>query len=702
MCFGSRMIPSHQQPILSDFLSGRGEVDSLSRQSTGSQGGWGASRIGWLFPRLTKAVVLAALVWGCGCVSSLGSSGTLRGQEFTSAASFVPDAAVGMVRVPSVPELITAWSKTNLAAMADDPAMQPFIDFQKSISRQKSKTLGFELGLRPEDILDVASGEAVAIWLPFEDPRRPYAVAVMVDIRGNEQQAKALLEMVDKNLRAGGATREETSWENQQIRRYALKPLPGQIKVDEVAITMNEQRLVATDRESLLISLLEAAAGKGDSVKLRDAVDYVGIQDQTVARGGELGDGIIGFEWFARPIAMGRIVKEVAKVDRGQQVDILNLLERQGFDAVSAVGGRLAVGQGDFDLLHTGFIWAPPVPGEPDRYRLAARMLRAINVPDQSIPDWVGPSIASFARVNWELAKAFWYAETLVDDAVGEPLFQDLLDGIRDDEEGPQIDIAKDVIPNLGQHVIVVTDNQMPAELRSERMLVAIETSDARTLRQVVRKTMEDDPDATLIPSSVPGVEVYRVMRTEEPIDFEAELFNDFGIAADEDAPPPLLNQWAITVLDNPDVREAGGKVPGYLVFSSHPELMLETVERISNGSGQPNFADAPDVKMLRERLDALPRGPAAEEGHAIIRLARTDLTLRAKYVLMREGKLRDSDSILATLFRRIFVSKENEDEDLGTDRLPPYEQIQKYLRPSAGISRATPLGWTLDGYLLK
>jgi len=650
------------------------------------------------------ATGVAGLVWAIGCLLLWGSGTTASAQDenYVSAIRLVPNSVAGMARIPNVPNLVTAWEKTNLAALTQDPAMQPFIEFQKSVSSQKSETLGFEIGIRPKDVLDVATGEAVAMWLPFEDPRRPYSVAMIVDIRGNEAQARGLLEQVDKDLKAAGATRQVTAWAEQEIRRYSLKPLPGQLKVDEVAVTMNEQRLIATDRESVLVSLLESAAGKDTQPKLEVAADYVGVQEQTASRAGESPDATVGLEWFARPIAMGRIVKEVAKIDRGRQVNILNLLERQGFDAVAAVGGRLTLGEGDFDLRHTGFIWAPPIPGEPDRYRLAARMLRAINVPDQPIPAWVGPSIASYARINWELARAFWYAETLVDDAVGEPLFQDLLDGIRDDQLGPQIDIAKDVIPNLGEHVIILSDNVTPADLRSERMLVAIETTDAKTLRQVVRKTMEVDPDATIVPSPVSGVEVYRVLRTEEPIDFEAELFSDLGIEADEDAPVPLLNEWAITVLDDPSRQADGGKTPGYLVFSSHPELMLETVERLSAADPEPSLGQTPEMISLRERLEALESEAAAQEGHAVVRMARTDLTLRAKYSLMREGKLRDSDSVMASLFRRVFMSKDDEAEDLGTDKLPPFEQIQKYFRPAAGMSQATPLGWTLDGFLLK
>ena len=45
------------------------------------------------------------------------------------------------------------------------------------------------------------------------------------------------------------------------------------------------------------------------------------------------------WEWFAEPFAMGRILREVFEYDRRDDLDILQLLERQGFQVVEAVGG---------------------------------------------------------------------------------------------------------------------------------------------------------------------------------------------------------------------------------------------------------------------------------------------------------------------------------------------------------------------------
>jgi hypothetical protein len=649
------------------------------------------------FSLLIGFKTLLAMAWFIAFFGSASASA----QDYKPALSLVPENAAGVVRIPHVPDFCEAWKSTTLAAMLDDPAMGPFMEAQRRLAAERSDTLGFNIGVKPREILEVASGEALLAWLPFDDQRRPYALALIADIRGRRDRVEVIAKKIDADFRALGATLKESTFGDERIRVYTLKPVPGQIKIEQVAITFNDERLIAADRDTLVVSLLEAVAGRQNQPKLPSAKDYAGIFQRVAdapAAPAENDQTQGHLEWFARPLRMGRIVKDAAKIDRGQQVDILNLLERQGFDAISAVGGRLTVGRADFDLLHKGFIWAPPAPGQSERFRLAARMLQAINVPDQPTPNWVSDTVASFSQLNWKLSESFWYAESLVNDAFGQQIFQDLLNDIRDDKAGPQIDIAKNVIPNLGEHVMIMTDNILPADQRSERVLFAIETTDAAALRDAVRRAMEVETDATLIASPVVGVDVYRVLRTDGPSDFDAELFEDLGLEAETDpnTQPPLLNEWAITVIDRPGPK-TGGKAPGYLIFSSHPELLLDTLPRFGQMNAAGGFADHPDVKEVAAHLQRL----GASE-RAYVRIARTDLTFRVKYELIRAGKLRDSDSVLASLFRRVFLSKDEEHKNLGTDQLPPFGKVEQYFRPAGGFSRATDAGWTLDGFLLK
>ncbi len=54
---------------------------------------------------------------------------------------------------------------------------------------------------------------------------------------------------------------------------------------------------------------------------------------------------------------------------------------------------------------------------------------------------------------------AFWASETLINEAFGDEIFRPMIDGIKEDEEGPQIDVEKDFFPNLDDQLILITDN---------------------------------------------------------------------------------------------------------------------------------------------------------------------------------------------------------------------------------------------------
>ncbi len=619
-----------------------------------------------------------------------------RADDYVTPLSLISDTVAGVVVVPDMPEFCAAWKTTTLSAFANDDLMKLFVEAQRARAEQELLAADLKVGIKLRDLLEIASGEAVLAWQPFKDPRRPYSIAIVADVRELYAKAQAAIEQVDKDLVASGATRKDVKRGDDAVRVYALKPKPGQLRIEQVAICLNKDRILASDRESIVMELLDAVDGKSAGTMVTATADFKRVREQIADRPklDEVGAdaGVVGLQWFARPLAMARIAKEAIGVDRGNQVDVVNLLERQGFDAIRAAGGEFTIGHRDFDLLHYGFVLAPPVTSEPSRYRLAARMLQFPNSTSTPIPRWVGKQIASYTRLNWNLSEAFWAAETLVDDALGQAMFKDMLDGIRDDEVGPRIDVAKNVVPNLGGHLILLTDNELPASESSERLLVAIEITSAQALRDAVKRMMEVEPDAALV-DGVPGVEVYRVLKTDEPTDFDAELFDDLGLgdAPDPDAPPPLLNQWAISVIANKSDKG------GYLVFSSHPELLVETANRML-GDAQGGLGDTPEFKLLGEHLTAI-----GGDEFAIQRLVRIDLSLRVKYALLREGKLRDSDSLLASLFRRAFDKIDAEGDDpLGAKKLPPIEDVEKFFRPAGTYLRTTDDGWSLDGFLLK
>ena len=400
-------------------------------------------------------------------------------------------------------------------------------------------------------------------------------------------------------------------------------------------------------------------------------------------------DGAVSLEWFGKPFQMGRILREVFEVDRGNEVDIIKLLESQGFGVVRALGGVASLAGDKYDVMHRGHILAK----RP--FQKASQMLMFFDRAYEAIPDWVPKNVGSFNRINWRLEKAFWASETLINEALGDEIFQDMLEGIRDDEEGPQIDVAKNFLPHLDDQLVFVTDNTTPAAIDSERMLVGIRLKNAVAVQKVIRKAMETEPDATKL-DALPGVEIWQVQQGESEDDLDdelAELGFDEEIGNGGGGQKPLLDHWAIAVVD----KGPGSKHP-YLMFSSHPQLLIDMAKRIATGGQKDSLVVEQSSKTIANAIKDL-----GGKNVAMDRVVQLKLALRTKYKLLRKGELKDSKSIASTILRRAIENEDGGQPDpLNAKKLPPLGKIEKYLPNGGGFVQETKEGWSLTGFLLK
>ena len=606
-----------------------------------------------------------------------------------TAADLLPDNTAGFARIPNMPVFCKTWRQMHIGKLVDDPAMKDFIDAQKARAESYLESVNNKVGMRPKELFEIASGEVSIAWIPFaNDKRRPYSACLIADVRGNQAKTQAIVEQIDEDLKAGGGKRTDVKYRDQIIRVYSTTPKPGQIKVEQIALTFNESRLIASDRDSVIQDLLDAIAGAPKGAALSRNADFKQVLKNANADIAKTAadKGSRCLEWYAKPFDMGRIMREVFEVDRGNDVDILKLLEGQGFAAVRALGGIAVANGTKYDLLHRGHILA----SRP--FQKAAQMLEFFNRPHQPIPDWVNKEASSFNRVNWRMQKAFWASETLINEALGDEIFRDMLKGIRDDEEGPEIDVAKNFLPHLDDQAILITDNTTPAAVDSERMLVAIRLKNAAAVKKVIRKAMEVEPDASEL-KVLPGVEIWQVEQGES--DEDLDLGAEFGFDEEEEGngAKPLLDHWAIAVVD-----KGPGSKHAYLMFSSHPKLLVQSAKRIRQGGKKNAMGQLKTIQNVVAAIKEL-----GGNSFAMDRAVQSKLAIRAKYELLRKGQLKDSDSVMSTLARRLMQDHDGGQPDpLNAKKLPPLQQIQQHLPDGGAFVIETPDGWSMTGFFLK
>ena len=609
--------------------------------------------------------------------------------DYASAVSLLPASTAGVVRIPEMPAFCEAWKKTQIGQLLDSDDMQPFLDAQRDRASSYFDTLDRKIGVKPQDVYNMASGEVVIAWMAFpEDKRRPYALSIIADIRGRKPRAESAAKQIDNELKQGGASRRDIKYGDEVIRVYQTKPKPGQLKIDEIAITWNEDRFIAADRDTVIQSLLDATSGKAPLDRFASRKTYKQVQADSHAAIDSAAEqnATVCWEWFAEPFAMGRILREVFEYDRRDDLDVLQLLERQGFQVVEAVGGVGVVSGDRFDILHRGVVVAP------GRLTKAARMLQAFNANLDAIPGWVSRDSGTFYRFRWKLEEAFWAAESLVNDALGDDLFRPMIEGIRDDPEGPQVDIAKDFLPNLDDELILLTDNTMPASPESDRMLAALRVKDAEAVKKVVRKVMESEGDAVEL--KVEEFDAWRVEYGEgdqDDIDLELEALG-FEEEIENEDQRRLITHFAIAVVDGKTPDD-----PSYLIFSTHSDLLVKLGQRIRAGA-EDGFAVQPHTKRVSEVLADLGAAQVSVDG-----IMHPSISLRARYELLRRGELKDRDTILANLLRRLVEeTEEGEPDPIQAAKLPPFQKVQGFLKSAGSFWEKTESGWAMTFFLLN
>lgn len=602
--------------------------------------------------------------------------------------TLLPDTTRGYLSVANAPELMDAWEKTQLSQLLSDPVMQPFAEdlerqFQEAWNGSRS-----ELGLTWEDFRNVPSGEVAAalIHAPGEDP----AAALLADVTGRQQETDALLDRITRTLLDRGAKRSTRTVAGTELTIFDLPGKPGEgIPPRKAIYFVRDNVLCATDNMSVSEGLLRRFNGQAAD-QLSNVPAFQSVMNRCRADAGQLAPHV---RWFVEPIAYGEAVRVTKAVQRrldeeqrASATDMLKVLKNQGFEAIRGVGGFLNFAQGHYEILHRTAIYAPPP------YEKSMKMLVFPNGGDLSPQPWVPANVASYASIRVDVGNAFDNFGSLFDELFGEGeegVWQDVLESLRDDPNGPGIDLRKDMIGYLGSRVTMITDYRLPITPTSERTLLAVDCTDDKALAEAVRKSMETDPEVVL--RMLDGYEIWEIIGQEARVpgaDIRARIELP-GNGAIEIANEPvgdgrLLPRSAITVAH------------GHLFVASHVDFLREILDRRQATRSLSEMVDFQIVEAELDRLGAA--DPAARM------FARVDDAFRPTYELLRMGKMPESQSMLGSLLNTAFGNNTDgppREQRLDASQLPDFQVVRRYLGPAGTYMTSEPEGWFLVGFLL-
>jgi hypothetical protein len=614
-------------------------------------------------------------------------------KQLVSASDLIPQTTQGYLRIVNLPLFVERWNRTQLGLLGSDSRLKEFWEEQRVEIEKRFSNAGWQLNFRAEDIYDIASGQAAIAWIAKpQDAQKPYTVALVLDVAGNVVGTQSLLERIDKELKDRKATSQDLEYQGVKITQYTLPRGAGEIVVRESLYALVGDQLFAADELATMQGMIDASQGKLDA-SLSKLPLYITSTARLSENQHALNESDV--EYFVQPTGLAKILRAIGGKPIASQTDALKVLENQGFAKVTAARGRVHFGSNEFDVFHDSFVLTDPPLPRP------VQVLDFPNVAGEKIPTWVGSEASTFLSMAWNAKEAFWKVDTIVDEMAGQKgVFESVIDGIKNDPVGPQIDIKTQVLPFLTPEIYSVGDTVDPITTESRRSLIAIRVNDPDgRLASVLDRAMTNEPDAK--PEDFKNIRIWKVSRSENDDDAAFES-DDFGFGNKTVKPPsqvqdekPLLSNWAITVYHHSPQNPADG----FLMFASHAEMIKEAIDRnlLKKNS---EFASENDVKRVIDTIEKLNKG----NNPCVWQVSRTDKAFKMQYELFRQDKLPQSKSMIATILDRLLRPKDEvkqTDQKVKGDKLPTFETIQEFLMPGGARAHSVVDGWSFSGFIL-
>ena len=620
-------------------------------------------------------------ILACWCVglATIGAAYAVPPSE-----NLFPDTTRAFISAPVAKKLTEQFNKTQLGQLVKDPVMKAFTEDLRRQFDERWSNVRERLGLSLDDIRGVPSGEAAVGLIQLE--RDQVALVLLCDVTGHKEQATALLEKVSTNLTKQGAKKRTLQVAGTAVLDFELPRPPGKDVDRPLQHSMwlhKDNLLVAADHMGTVEGILARLGGK----KGNALADVAGFQAVGKRCQKDAGKAAPQARWFIQPLGYLEIMRTL-RGERGHRKgkSLVDVFKSQGFTAVQGIGGFIDFGVDKYELVHRTAIWAPPPR------KLGMKIFTFPNNKEFTPQLWVPSNVASYGTLYCDLLNAFDNFGPLFDDVVGQGdtgVWDEVLQGMKTDPNGPRIDLRAELVAHLGQRVSIVADYQVPITTTSERLLIAVEVKDEKAVAQALHKMFKNDKEMRqrefqkhIIWEGVP----------EEKTEVPAVTLELPGLEPGQPGKAPLPQGRQNALLPNAALTVANGQ----LLIASHYDFLIKILKKIDQ---RETLARSIEYQIVQKTLDKF--GSPAK---SVRTFGRTDEQARPTYELIRQGKMPESETMLGRVLNTVFGAGKKgviRKQQIDGRSMPDYEFVRRYLGP-AGMQVVTePDGWFLKGVLL-
>ncbi|MDR0870112.1 MAG: DUF3352 domain-containing protein [Planctomycetaceae bacterium] len=643
---------------------------------------------------------------------------TLPVSAQTVSEKIFPDSTKGFFVIRNLKELGEQWRKTQIGTLMSDPVMDAF---KKDVREQISQRLEDRFGWTLDGITGLPSGEVAAGMIAIPDKIPGYVF--LMDIKDRRKEAETYRDKLLKKLESNGVKKGTVRYKDLDVSVLTFPPQFAEKKIKDAKdknTDKNKEKPAAEEEERKAYFLT-----KDDYLIVSDQLHLVQLIADRVSDSSKNSlAGTEGFKtvvnrcqkdlpegakpqivWFIDPLDYGESIRVLLRSPlaekRKDKPSVFTVLKQQGFDAVHGIGGTVNLKSEDKESVYRIFVYAK----KP--YRLAMRMLVFPDGTGFEPPKWLPEDAARCTMLRVDPAAIFENFGSLFDALVmqgEEGVWADIVKGLEEDPHGPQINLRKEVIDNLGQHAVGMSHYQLPITPASESIVIAVELKKDKeeAMRNALKKLFANDTDMQSTkhrsyilwhrapaeegiapptgPTGVPDL-VAPTPSVSKPKPKEEE-------AAEEDA-PPVFPDGAVTV------------AKGCLFVSTNKEYLQTVLDRVDSEpkTSVVNRADYQKVHSVFKQFGI------TDKPHFVQFFARTDATLQPTYELVRQNKMGQSQAVLGKVLNALVAP----DDSQGSRRpfidgknLPEFDKVKGYFGPSGLFGVSEDDGYFIKGFLLE
>ena len=641
----------------------------------------------------------------------------------TPADRIFPKTTIGFFSISDLEELGKRWKETQFGQLVADPIMKPF---KEEIQHVLERAMKNRFGMTLDGIEQLPSGEIAVGMIAIPDKRPGYVLTL--DVADRVEQTKSYLERLSKKFAEIGVKQEVEKIGGFEITVYTFpkatepeksdsaksnaptKPNPAPVAAtlfaDRKAYYLLEGNTLIVSDQGFLIELIAGRLGGAAEDSLAGVEDYQRTMQRSLD---DIPEGVPALiRWYIEPLNYGESLRTllsgpVAEKRKGK-TSIFTTLKEQGFDAIRGVGGVVTVKSENYEVVHRTYICVE----KP--FRLAMKMFVFPDSTNFVPPGWIPEDVARCSMLFVDPIEIFDNFGSFFDHVImggEEGVWKDILNGLKEDPDGPQIDVREELVAILGQRVMGMSHYELPITPQSEAIIIAVELKKEgdEKMRKSLEKLFGNDAGMEVIEHNA-----YRIWKRVPPEDFDPT----FTIEGPPSLITPSSSPPAKEPAADPDATNSGA-VPafqegavavakGCLFIGTNVEYLKVILDRLDATEKLPTIGDEQDYKDVN--LVFADMG-VTDKPHFLQFFAKTDETLRPTYELVRQGQFMQSQTVLSKVVKAMMAPPEDESQEpqsrqFDGSTLPEFDLIKKYFGCSGVYGATEENGYFIKGFSLE